>query len=252
MESFDFNIVRAGKPSPMKTYNRIIRIAELFFALIFLFWIFARLPSAVEISGEYLRLLSDVITSSLFVFLFCNAIIVSLIANSGRFSAQNQSGSDTENAIYDRMAKDRAKSPSENDNASIETDETVFEDKQVISEVNATAVKDHEIADTNSDSDSNYDLPRSYRRWKSENFERTLGLSEDLDRTLRRSESENCRDIVLAGKEDLSDEEFKRTVDAFIAKQLRFRREEDDRKGYGRSEVPGVCVSYPKVAAING
>ncbi|PON99610.1 tRNA-methyltransferase non-catalytic subunit trm6MTase subunit [Trema orientale] len=247
MDSFDFiNGVDADdekKRSSTTQYwcsrivaiSKLFRFAELCFALLLLFWIFARLPLAVEISGDYFRQLSGVLASPLSVFVLCHVIVVSIMANSGRFSG---SGSE----LYDRMVENCAEvrtgnSSSENDAAPIGTEEVVFEDKEVISEANTSTA----AIEAGDGSDPDSDLPIVFRRWQSEIFERER--SENHHDRLLRSGSEKCLDIVVSGGHDnerhafensishdkLSDEDFNRTVDAFIAKQLRFRRQEHGR-----------------------
>ncbi|GMN29385.1 hypothetical protein TIFTF001_002424 [Ficus carica] len=234
------------------TYNRFtslaklsVRFLELCVALALLAWIFARIPLAVEISGDCFRQFSGVFSNPLFVFFLCHVILVSLMANSGQFSGWGRTIAGDANAeLYDavvncedetRIVSDAA----ENDVASRETEEIVYEDKQVVSEENMTAITGGETPEASAESGPDSDCPRVlYRRWQSENFERES--ADDNSETLRRSESDKCLDIVVSGKEEinpitgdshphdeLSDEDFNRTVEAFIAKQLKFRRQED-------------------------
>ncbi|KAK4401518.1 hypothetical protein Sango_0892500 [Sesamum angolense] len=79
-------------------------------------------------------------------------------------------------------------------------------------------------------------------RSQSQNLERAVLHGEERRRDLRRSMSEKCRKSVHSGRkaaevaapissyaEDrMSNEEFRRTVEAFIARQQRFLREEED------------------------
>lgn len=244
MDTFDFYDVKAEKASAMQRYNhlrsltKLFRLAEVCVALLFLSWTFTRLPFAVKISGEYFRKLFSIIVSPLFVFMLCNAIIVSLIAKSGRFSGQNRSTADNvETELYEEIIKnssERARSESESDiqSTAIE-EEIVYDDKQIISEVSSTATVDEvDTDDTDSDPDSNH--PKVYRRTQSEKFKREC--SEKPHGELRRAETEKFRSTWKSGEEcppkklyaedKLSDEEFNRTVEDFIAKQWRFRREE--------------------------
>jgi hypothetical protein len=46
------------------------------------------------------------------------------------------------------------------------------------------------------------------------------------EKKLRRSETEKVREILYP-QDKLSNEEFQRTIEAFIAKQMRFLREEE-------------------------
>lgn len=98
-------------------------------------------------------------------------------------------------------------------------DEIVFVDKQVISE---KKTKDNRAEGL----EEREEAPAILRRWQSENFEASERVAN-----LRRSESEKrfeISDLIENedSSEDLSDEDFNRTVEAFIAKQLMFRRQE--------------------------
>ncbi|KAH7520004.1 uncharacterized protein LOC107424669 [Ziziphus jujuba] len=245
MDTFDFDNVKAEKASAMRKYNRlrslakVFRFAELFVALLVLSWTFTRLPFAVKISGEYFRKLLTVIVSPLFVFILCNGIIVSLIAKSGKFSGQNQSANSVEAELYEEITRnsssssERTMSESESETQSSATENIVYDDKQIISEVNTTTATQNEV-ETDTDSNPDSDHPKSYRRTQSEKFNRECSVKNHGE--LRRSETEKFVNITKSGEDcppeklypqdKLSDDEFNRTVEAFIAKQLRFRRQE--------------------------
>ncbi|XWS45455.1 hypothetical protein CRYUN_Cryun15aG0138000 [Craigia yunnanensis] len=228
MDSFDFDNVKAEKVKAMRRYSRLQRLAkvfrflELLLALLFLAWIFERVPFAVKISGEFVFKLGGVIASPLFVFLVCNVIIVTLIAKSGIFSAVNNADSKLCEEII-KNAENRSKSESQ--------EEIVYQDKEIISEVNTCIHTCKEMEpQSESDSDTEMDNPRVYRRSMSEKLA-TKKSEEKVKKELRRSETEKCRKIQntdeeLFPEDELSNEEFQRTIEDFIAKQLRFRREE--------------------------
>lgn len=239
MESCNFDNVKAEKARAMRRYNRLqtiarlFRLAELFVGAFLLSWTFARLPFALRISRDYLRLLSGVVSSPLFVFLVCNVIIVSLVAKSRHVttSAPQDPDHDVQTRLYQEFAENCAKSESGNDavNAEEEEEEVVYQDKQIISEVNEADPKP-ETESESSDSDSGLEFPKAIRRTKSEKFE-----SVNIPATLRRSETEDCRKMLRSGQEtvpedpedDLSNEEFRRSIEAFIEKQKRFHHQEE-------------------------
>lgn len=75
---------------------------------------------------------------------------------------------------------------------------------------------------------------KRYQRSKSEKME--VVQRENPDRELRRSETEKCKKIVELREDTrnssypedgMSNEEFRQTVEAFIARQQRLRREEE-------------------------
>ncbi|XP_021300866.1 uncharacterized protein LOC110429255 [Herrania umbratica] len=228
MDSFDFDNVKAEKVKAMRRYNRLrsftkaFRFVELLVALLFLAWTFERVPFAVKISGEFVSRLGGVVASPLFVFLVCNVIIVILVAKSGVFSAVHNADS----KLYEEIVKnadDRSKMESR--------EEIVYQDKEIISVVSTCTHTFEEMEpEPESDSDAEVDTPRVYRRCKSEKV--AMKQSEEkVKKELRRSETEKCRkfeniDEKLFPEDELSNEEFQRTIEDFIAKQLRFRREE--------------------------
>ncbi|XVF59668.1 hypothetical protein PTKIN_Ptkin07bG0294200 [Pterospermum kingtungense] len=230
MDSFEFDNVKAEKAKAMRRYNRlrslakVFRFLELLLALLFLAWTFERLPFAVKISGEFFLKVCGIIASPLFVFIVSNIIIVTLIAKSGIFSAVNNADS----KLYEQILK-----TTENRSKSESQEEIVFQDKEVITEVNTCTRSCEEVepqSESESDSDSEVDNPRVYRRSKSEKLMKQ-SEEEKVKKELRRSETEKCHKIEKIGEElfpedELSNEEFQRTIEDFIAKQLRFRREE--------------------------
>ena len=172
-----------------------------------------------------------------------NAIIATLMAKSGRITGQNSGGDNAEVELYEELMKnsaDRIKSQSENDALSSRVAEEVeYQDKQVISEMNVTAgtLQDRVEMDTFTHADSkagmDFDFPTTYRRTQSEKLNGDTRKTEP--RTLRLSETDKCQENARAGEnspknlypqDDLSNEEFQRTIEAFIAKQMRFLREE--------------------------
>ncbi|KAE8695892.1 putative Phosphatidic acid phosphatase family protein [Hibiscus syriacus] len=225
MDSFVFDNVKAEKAKAMRRYNRLrslakaFRFLELLLALLFLAWTFERVPFVVKISGEFILKLGGIVASPPFVFLVCNVIIVTLIAKSGIFSAV----SNADSKIYEeitKIAENRSKLESQ--------EEIVYQDKKIISEANANTLTCEEM-EPESDSDPEMDNPRVYRRSKSEKL--PIRKTEEVTKELRRSETEKSRkfenvDGELFPEDELSNEEFQRTIEDFIAKQLRFRREE--------------------------
>ncbi|CAI0392372.1 unnamed protein product [Linum tenue] len=208
---------------------------------------FNRLPAAVQISGGFLLRLAGVVQSPLFVFLFCNAIIVTLMLKSARFpAADNADGEDlvgnlVENA--DGRCLSRTTVPASGFTAlppaaEEEEEEVVFQDKEVVNAVASAVVECQadEIDSKNevnffyssdSDSESEAENRKVFRRTRSENLQRKRG--DMTKKKLQRSETEKSRKTDEGGgvgEDELSDEEFQRAVEDFIAKNLRFRREE--------------------------
>ncbi|XP_068323775.1 uncharacterized protein [Pyrus communis] len=241
MESWDFDIVKAEKASAMRRYNRLrtaaklLRSAEIGAGVLFLSWTFARLPFALTLSLNYFLLLSGVVSSPLFVFLLCHAIIASLVLKSRHFSSADSNNNAVEAELYGELVESSAVGTDSSTKSRLEDDvvgsrgaeEVVYQDKQTVSEVNSADPKQ----ETESNSDSDSEITKKIRRTKSEKFGR-----ERKPEKLRRSETDIGRKIARPGEEragedteeedDLSNEEFQRSIEAFIEKQLNFRRQE--------------------------
>lgn len=244
MEAWDFHDVKAEKASAMRRYNRLRSVAKLFrFAelgagVVFVSWTFSRLPIALTLSRDYFRLLFGVVSSPLFVFFLCHVIIASLVLKSRHVaSAHNKDGA-VEAKLCEEVIENGGGGGGSGSSSKFqfgddvisgvrEEEEVVYQDKQIISEVNSADPQ----ADTDSASDSESEFPKIIRRTRSEKFER-----EPKTAKLRRSETEIGRKIMSAGEDcppenmetedNLSNEEFQRTIEAFIEKQLKFRHQE--------------------------
>ncbi|XP_008800739.2 uncharacterized protein LOC103715017 [Phoenix dactylifera] len=214
--------VKAEKETAMRRYRRLRKIAKLFrlleafAALLFLSWSSARLPAAARFSGYFLRRLAAVILSPRFVFLLGNAIVLVLFAKSRQLSS---SADDSDGGLYDQFLESRRRigfSPPPPRTTPASPEEVVFEDKAVCMETRPCRRSGSE---------------RIVRRRKS--LERRRKSLE-----LRRAESDvgpkgekPPQPPPTAAKEEWETstddaEEFRRTIEAFIAKQTRFHREE--------------------------
>lgn len=234
--SIDFDNVKAEKAKALRRYNRFrtigrfFRAAEVCVALLFVCWTFTRLPFAVRISGEFLRRLAGVISTPLFVFLLGNVIVVVLFAKSSdQTTGAAAAAGNAETEIYQafvRSVENRSK-PSDKDLA----EEIVYDEKQVIvtdSNSNSDLIADENIPHVEIEIDS--DEPKVvYRRSKSDVVSAKQSPDMAIKRSLQRSETEKCKGIEDKNnypEDNLSNEEFQKTIEAFIAKQLMFRRQE--------------------------
>ncbi|KAJ1420769.1 hypothetical protein SESBI_14179 [Sesbania bispinosa] len=99
------------------------------------------------------------------------------------------------------------------------TAEAEYQDKEVISET----VQDQKESDAGAVSDlSNYRRSQS-EKWKGETGK--MMRRKQLRRSETEKRRENAREILYP-QDKLSNEEFQRAIEAFIAKQMRFLREE--------------------------
>lgn len=212
--------VKAEKETAIRRYRRLRKIAKLFhilleaFAfLLFLSWSSARLPAAARFSGDFLRRLASVILSPRFVFLLSNAIVVVLFAKS-RHLASSADGSDGD--LYDQFLESRRRiafSTPPPLPTSTSPEEVVFEDKAVCMETRP-------CQRSRSGKIERRRRSLQLRRVESDvgpNGEKPPPLPPAAATAQVKEESETSSDDA---------EEFRRTIEAFIAKQMRFHREE--------------------------
>ncbi|KAK6938855.1 protein of unknown function DUF4408 [Dillenia turbinata] len=225
MDTVGIDTVKVEKANVMINYIRrqklatLLRVFEVFLALIFLSWSTTsfRLQIDFRIVGSFIREIFNIVVSPRFVFLVGNAIIITLFATSGQFPNQNPNvTSENQPTITDHNQEEILKSD-ETDRGNAVSD--VF--CPDYSNVTAISPADRDLIEKVADT---VPEPRRYRRTQSAE----LKVREKPTKVLRRSETNKTRQM---GKEEekvesLSNEEFRRTVEAFIAKQQRFLREE--------------------------
>ncbi|KAK1301827.1 hypothetical protein QJS10_CPB12g00040 [Acorus calamus] len=205
---FGFNSVKAEKSTAMKRYRRIqklrnlFRAAELLSAVVFFSWFSLRIPFAARIAGDYLRRLSSLLVSPRFVFLLGNAIVLTLFAKSGQIcsstSASDAGGGDRD--FYGEIV---------NSQQSAAPEEVVYHDKGVCEE-SVSPVPDRK---------------QPYGRSMSEEGASADHLKEACSELGRKAEAE--AKMEEEAEVGMSNEEFRRTIEAFIEKkQINFQREE--------------------------
>ncbi|XP_010926172.1 uncharacterized protein [Elaeis guineensis] len=209
--------VKAEKETAMRRYRRLQKIAKLFrlleviAALLLLSWSSVRLPAAARLSGDFLRRLAAVLLSPRFVFLLGNTIILVLFAKSRHLSSSTDGvGGD----IHDQFLETRGRIdfPPPPPPTLAAQEEVVFEDKTVCMEIRACRRSRSEKID---------------RRRKSPELRRAgsdvgpKGAKPPPPPPEAPAAAENERKM---SSDD--DEEFRHMIEAFIAKQTRFHREE--------------------------
>ncbi|KAI9089139.1 hypothetical protein K1719_029418 [Acacia pycnantha] len=251
-----FHSLQTYKPLSTRFYSLFTSIANTFrllqlcASLLLLCWILTRLSSALQISLLYFHRLAALIASPLFVFFVSNAIIAALFANSRRVIGHNSDGRNVDIELFldftkrnaDQYHHDDLPSEVDSDQSRVSEQQVECQDKQMVSDNTTTArtltLTDQVELDARTDSDSiaeleESDSPKVYRRSQSDNL--TAASRKEVSRNLRRSETEKCRETArtcenprenLYAHDNLSNEEFQRTIEAFIARQMRFLREE--------------------------
>lgn len=231
--------VKAEKETAMRRYRRLRKLAKLFhllleaFAtLLFLSWSSARLPAAARFSGDFLRGLASVIVSPRFVFLLGNAIVLVLFARS-RHLASSADGSDGD--LYDQFLESRRRigfSPPPPPPTVASPEEVVFEDKAVCMEIRPC---------------------RRSQSGKIERRRRSLELrraASDVGTNGEKPPPQPSAAATAQVKEEWETstddaEEFRRTIEAFIAKQMRFHREES--MAIASAEGPHPSAGSPEL-----
>nr|BAF98220.1 CM0216.380.nc [Lotus japonicus] len=94
MDSFSFNNLQAGRANAILKHDKLrritslLRIIEVCVLVVLVSRFSMKLPGSVRNTSEYLREFSLFMNSPRFVFLIGNAIIITLFAQYGQFSAQ--------------------------------------------------------------------------------------------------------------------------------------------------------------------
>ncbi|KAI5592195.1 hypothetical protein BDE02_04G135800 [Populus trichocarpa] len=224
MDSFNITNIKIEKANAIKKHRKIQKIASLFrlieiglvLALISRFSI--QLPVAVRNSSEYFKDLTVTLVSPRFVFVLGNVIVITLFAKSGQFSCQDSNGKNSSTDLYEEFVEKSEKSQGTHHY------EAECREKQV-------TYAEHKVTEDNSTSLES----EKYHRSQSERLKRPN--SNKPCRELRRSATEGCRKSIGSDEElekrpcpedKMSNEEFRCTIEAFIARQKRFRIDEEN------------------------
>ncbi|KAI8533014.1 hypothetical protein RHMOL_Rhmol11G0263300 [Rhododendron molle] len=205
MDSINIVNLKIKKTKANLRYRRItalFRIVEFFVLLLMISRFSLQFPCSFKFSSEFFRPLF----SPQFVFVIGNAIVVILVVKSGRLCSGNSATTDfceeyVENSVKNHVVHE------------IESENQKKEDKIIEDNVN-------------------YGERRRIERAYSENLDRVGGEKEKMKRQLRRTVTEVCRNSTSAvvgssPADKMSNEEFRRTVEDFIARQQRSLREEE-------------------------
>ncbi|KAI3978852.1 hypothetical protein MKX01_016027 [Papaver californicum] len=246
---FEIDNIKTEKDNAMRKFRRIknianlFRLVEIFLVLMFISWVSTNhLSNLLKGIGEHLYNFSVFVAKPKFVFLVGNAIILTLFAKSGNNSSSSPSSSSISNGfsetsihhdLYDEFIKNGSRNGAVS-KSEVKEEEIVFQDKETVieKEYDDVLVRKPVITTTSGDVDLMDSNNRSYRRSKSENS-KNHGVHEKQSlRRLRRSETEKYRNVEkkeVSSCEDvdmMSNDELRKKVEDFIAKQMRFHREE--------------------------
>lgn len=254
MGSIDFDSVKLEKANAMRMYHALrkfanfLRVLEVFVALFIMLLLSSKpVSEPVRIFAEYLRQLCVVLANPRFVFVFGNAIIITLFVKSGHFSGVNPDGSNQAPDLYKEYVHhsencQKVVSQTDDNDDFVKHSEShqsgftaidspipaTSEDKQIVCWENAhpTVLPDPVTTVTKKVEEMKF-----YRRTKSAPVR--AEIVEKPSRALRRSETDKFLDCSvgkpqrrLSTVDELSNEEFRRMVEAFIEKQQRLLRAE--------------------------
>ncbi|KAF2301868.1 hypothetical protein GH714_030042 [Hevea brasiliensis] len=181
-------------------------------------WFSVRLPVAVKNSSEYFKDITVILVSPRFVFILGNAIVITLFAKSGQFSGQDRTGKNSKTDIYEEFVEKSERIHG------MHRYESGYKEKQsssveyIVTEATCTSVES-----------------KNYQRSQSEKLDRAT--HNKSCRELRRSATEKCTKSIDSGEgwvkisypeDSMSSEEFRCKVEAFIARQKRFRKDEEN------------------------
>ncbi|XP_062232237.1 uncharacterized protein LOC133929485 [Phragmites australis] len=251
----------------LRLLYRMLRVGELLALVVFLSWSSSRVPSA---AAAVLRLAGSLLLNARFVFVLGNAIVLLLLALSRHDLSVSSSQPTTANATATLPPPQAAPAAADSSFPSITTPiappsntmeaasfTTLNSPPPAMEALEAAPGSEPEpvpraVAVFEDKQPVRVNKARTPRRSRSEKMGPRLARRA-ASPELRRCESENgrrrrssvtARDAEACwGLDDA--EEFRRTVEAFIAKQTRFHREES--MGVGVVAGAGQCEAAPAI-----
>lgn len=216
MDSFHVDTVRFEKPHAIPKHGQLhkitnyFRFIEICVVLILISRFSSQLPTAFKASSEYFRDLSVLLVSPRFVFVIGNIIVITLFVKSGQLSTSRVETSEKSSTdIYDLFVKNSERS--QNIDLS-DGDEVLYQSKK------QSIVKDTTFVVGKCDM-------KIIQRSQSHNLNHGKKCKQ-VGQGLKRSSTME-KPAKNIPEEGMSNEEFRRKIDAFIARQQRLRREEE-------------------------
>ncbi|AES89159.1 hypothetical protein MtrunA17_Chr4g0035291 [Medicago truncatula] len=209
MESFRFNlqVEKANailKHRKLQRVTILLRLVEVCVVLVLISRLSLKLLVVVRNSSEYLRDVSVIVNSHYFVFVIGNVIIITLFAQG---SGKNVPKEHEHDDIYEKLV---------HNSVNHEEKERIIKDDRIVEK--GGSLEQHKMK---------REVKKSYRRCET-------NILKKRRRVLERCESENERKIIEAAtpaeeemlrisypEDEMSNDEFRRIVEAFIAKQQR-------------------------------
>lgn len=222
MESGNFHKLQTKKTTKPQKHHRqlrkianLLRYAEVCVVLVLISRLYINLPTTLKNASEYFR---NFMGSPRLVFLLGNVIIITLFAQSGQFSNHSSSKPTPEPDFYLEFLH--------NSTITQKLESHVNNRKAKPSVKVESGVKGQKMDDgTKTDTSL---VKKDYKRCQSEIVKRKE--SEKPQRVLQRCETEkvskNNNKNGSYPEDGMSNDEFRRKVEAFIARQQRLRTQE--------------------------
>lgn len=199
----DVSVVKANSISKYRRIQRItalFRLAELFVFLVIVVRFCSQFQFSVKSSGEHFRGVLVTLISPRFVFVIGNVIVALLLLKSRRFSAEN-CGKGTD--FYDEYVGKCRRNHRTSSNGKLGDMEMNRSKSEKVLRVSHVEERRREL-----------------RRSTTERCQRTANAG-------RRNAAENGSITSYFPEDEMSGEEFRQAVEAFIARQQRLLREEE-------------------------
>ncbi|GAA0178163.1 hypothetical protein LIER_29801 [Lithospermum erythrorhizon] len=233
MDSFqNFQNIKAEKAKAMGRFHKMQKVSaffkliEVFIFLIVLSRFTTLFPISFKLSGQYVKEFFLSLVSPRFVFIIGNLIVFTLFWKSGQLSNPDCSNNNNEKLdFYDEYVKSCQRNPKHE----------IFTEKQSIKKQRKEKIapdvvvcRDVVITDNYCMNEKKMHSSQSDRLANTHEFKMK---EEKICDGLRRSKTEKClkmRNNELVDVEEMSTEDFRLRVEAFIARQQRFLRGEDE------------------------
>nr|XP_018629452.1 uncharacterized protein LOC104105539 isoform X4 [Nicotiana tomentosiformis] len=221
MESLNFHNIKMEKANAILRYKKRQRMTTLFRFIEFSIFLViisrfsTQLPLTFKLSTEYFKGLGVTLISPRFVFVLGNAIVIILFLKSGQSSAKDGSTNNVKIDLYDEYKQKCSMNKETHfEQSKKQRKQSILVERQVVKKI---------------------------RRSHSEN---SISLSQDEKkprRELIRSATVGCRKVINTDsvkptmtitttsypEDEMSGDEFRKTVENFIARQQRLLREEE-------------------------
>lgn len=240
MESLRFQNIKLEKAKAILKYNKRQRVTMLFrfmefcifFVVISKFSI--QLPLSFKLSTDYFKGLGAILISPPFVFVLGNAIVIILLLQSGHSSAKDGSTSNVKIDLYDEdkqnytMNKETCCEQSKKESILVEEEAYCEQIKKQRKQSINLAERGVEKRIPRSHSGNSLRLSHDEKKpGKKMIRSATVGCLKVINTDCVKSGTTKMTTSTSYPQDGMSNGEFRKTVEAFIARQQRFLREQE-------------------------